>query len=121
PRGPEVLVGHSMGGMSIMSLAAQFGELVEARVAGVVLCGTSGGDLLAFHRPLAQLQPVLRGISTLISAGRKLNIYPITRRLTVGPDAEEKFADMADELLSRTNTNVLADFYLGIVNTNLYH
>lgn len=43
PEGPLVLVGHSMGGMTVMSCAAQFPELVKERVIGVALVATSAG------------------------------------------------------------------------------
>src|SRR5690606_20378044 len=42
---PVVLVGHSMGGMSIMALADRHPELFERQVAGVALINTSCGDL----------------------------------------------------------------------------
>ncbi|MFE2758192.1 alpha/beta fold hydrolase [Actinosynnema sp. NPDC059335] len=44
PVGRIVLVGHSMGGMTIMALAEQHPSLFE-RVAGVVLVATSAGEL----------------------------------------------------------------------------
>jgi pimeloyl-ACP methyl ester carboxylesterase len=43
PRGPIVLIGHSMGGMAIMACAEKYPELFDKRVAGVVLISTSGG------------------------------------------------------------------------------
>jgi pimeloyl-ACP methyl ester carboxylesterase len=45
PQGPIVLVGHSMGGMTIMALAAHYPELIRERVVGVGLVGTSSGRL----------------------------------------------------------------------------
>jgi pimeloyl-ACP methyl ester carboxylesterase len=45
PAGPIVLVGHSMGGMSIMALARQRPELFGDRVVGVLLLATSAGGL----------------------------------------------------------------------------
>ncbi|GIJ80134.1 Pimeloyl-ACP methyl ester carboxylesterase [Micromonospora phaseoli] len=45
PDGPLVLVGHSMGGMTIMSLAELFPEMFGDRVVGTVLMATSGGML----------------------------------------------------------------------------
>ncbi|MGN9766017.1 alpha/beta fold hydrolase [Micromonospora sp. SD12] len=45
PEGPLVLVGHSMGGMTIMAFAELFGELFGDRVVGTVLMATSGGLL----------------------------------------------------------------------------
>jgi len=41
PTGPVVLAGHSMGGMTIMALAARYPELVAKRVAGVVFVATA--------------------------------------------------------------------------------
>jgi pimeloyl-ACP methyl ester carboxylesterase len=43
PRGPIVLIGHSMGGMAIMACAEKYPDLFEKRVCGVVLISTSGG------------------------------------------------------------------------------
>jgi pimeloyl-ACP methyl ester carboxylesterase len=46
PTGPVVLVGHSMGGMSVMALARQRPELFGDRVVGVFLLATSAGGLV---------------------------------------------------------------------------
>ena len=46
PRGPVVLVGHSMGGMALLSWARQFPAEVGARVVGAFLLSTSAGDLV---------------------------------------------------------------------------
>ena len=43
PEGPLVLVGHSMGGMTIMALAEQNPELFTERVVGVALVVDVGG------------------------------------------------------------------------------
>jgi pimeloyl-ACP methyl ester carboxylesterase len=45
PTGPLVLVGHSMGGMTVMALAGEHPELVAERVVGVGLLATSSGGL----------------------------------------------------------------------------
>src|SRR2546422_299697 len=45
PTGPVILIGHSMGGMSIMALAEQHPELFGDQVIGVGLCSTSAGGL----------------------------------------------------------------------------
>jgi pimeloyl-ACP methyl ester carboxylesterase len=46
PEGPAILVGHSMGGMAVLSFARQFPEEFGDRVAGVVLSDTAASDLL---------------------------------------------------------------------------
>jgi pimeloyl-ACP methyl ester carboxylesterase len=45
PDGPVVLVGHSMGGMTVMALADQRPELFGDRVVAVALLATSAADL----------------------------------------------------------------------------
>lgn len=46
PSGPVVLLGHSMGGMTVMALARQRPELVGDRVVGAFLLATSAGELV---------------------------------------------------------------------------
>ncbi|HET9875841.1 MAG TPA: alpha/beta hydrolase, partial [Mycobacterium sp.] len=73
PRGPVVLVGHSMGGMTIMALAELYPEMFVDQIRGVVFISTSAGkldevtfgmpDFLArFSRPLV---PVITGAGRL--------------------------------------------------------
>jgi pimeloyl-ACP methyl ester carboxylesterase len=45
PDGPLVLVGHSMGGMTILAFAELYPEMFGDRVVGTVLMATSGGRL----------------------------------------------------------------------------
>jgi pimeloyl-ACP methyl ester carboxylesterase len=45
PEGPIVLVGHSMGGMTIMAFAERYPEMFGDRVVGTVLMATSGGRI----------------------------------------------------------------------------
>jgi pimeloyl-ACP methyl ester carboxylesterase len=46
PEGPAVIVGHSMGGMALLSFAEEFPEEFGTRVAGVVLADTAASDLV---------------------------------------------------------------------------
>ncbi|WP_068262288.1 alpha/beta fold hydrolase [Janibacter limosus] len=69
PEGDLVLVGHSMGGMTIMSFAGRYPELTRDRVTGAALIATSaGGDSLVqlglgamFDRIIAKLGPGFLG------------------------------------------------------------
>ena len=69
PDGDIVLVGHSMGGMTIMSFAGRYPELTRDRVTGAALIATSaGGDSLVqlglgktFDRIIAKLGPAFLG------------------------------------------------------------
>jgi pimeloyl-ACP methyl ester carboxylesterase len=61
PSGPVVLGGHSMGGMTIMALAAARPELFGGRVRGLALVSTAAGDLTSDPRSpagrMARLSP----------------------------------------------------------------
>jgi pimeloyl-ACP methyl ester carboxylesterase len=89
PSGPLVLVGHSMGGMTIMALADQHPALFADRVIGVALVSTSPGKLAgvglgvpgAAGRALFKLAP--RALSAL---NRRPEV--VTRGLTLGADLQ---------------------------------
>ena len=61
PTGPVVLGGHSMGGMTIMALAAARPELFADRIAGVLLTSTSAGRLDPRGRREAPLRLRIQG------------------------------------------------------------
>src|SRR5271165_2354378 len=70
-RGPVILVGHSMGGMTVMSLAAQRPDLFGSKIIGVALLSTTANLVDATTwlpgplRPIARLSgpALLRGSS----------------------------------------------------------
>jgi pimeloyl-ACP methyl ester carboxylesterase len=70
PDGPLVLVGHSMGGMTIMALAEQRPELFADRVRGVALIGTSAGEVGRRGLPLpllSKFNPITRTVGGFAS------------------------------------------------------
>jgi pimeloyl-ACP methyl ester carboxylesterase len=87
PRGPVVLVGHSMGGMTIMALADARPELFGDRVVGVALIGTSAGKLaqLTFGLPTATL-PVTRRVLPALTKGMTARPRPFERGRRAGSD-----------------------------------
>jgi pimeloyl-ACP methyl ester carboxylesterase len=124
PDGPLVLVGHSMGGMTIMALAEQNPELFTERVAGVGLVSTSAGEvasaglpstLLSRHNPLtravglfARLQPTL-----VETARRALGdvIWALTRNYAYGDrDVAPWLVDHVDTMISTNAVDALIDF-----------
>ncbi|MDJ0340616.1 alpha/beta hydrolase [Streptomyces sp. PH10-H1] len=126
PSGPLVLVGHSMGGMTIMALADQFPELVTARVAGVVFVGTSAGKLGAMTmglpaagaRAFRVLAPsVLRILGTqvdLVERGRRATadlFAGIIKRYSFASDVDASVARFAERLIEGTTIDVVAEFY----------
>jgi len=90
PEGPLVLVGHSMGGMTVMALAAQYPDLIRERAVGVALVATSSGGLAevgwglmpALARAAHRLAP-----GTVAGLARTPRLVARTRR--VGRDIEE--------------------------------
>ena len=106
PDGRAVLVGHSMGGMTIMALAEARPELFGAKVAAVALIGTSSGGIgeVSFGLPAALAGPAAPGAAVRVPyrpvgpqgravAGRRFRPHPADqcqdrvrpRRLRAGP------------------------------------
>jgi pimeloyl-ACP methyl ester carboxylesterase len=122
--GPVVLVGHSMGGMTIMQLAADHPELFAAgpeerrasggdehRVVGVMLISTSSRLPLVANPALRRLVPVARRIGPVVDWGRGFNSFSVVRRWGLGPNAQERHVDMTNEMILRAPTRVLIDFH----------
>ena len=120
PRGPLLLVGHSMGGMAIMKLAETRPKLFGKRVKATVLLSTSAGDLVRQSPALRYLVPLLRTASPIIDWGRSFNSYSIIRRWGLGPRAAERHIDMANEMIRQAHTHVISDFYPNITSLDLY-
>ncbi len=121
PRGPIILVGHSLGGMAIMQLAAARPELFGKRVTGVVLVATSSGKLARTSPALRALLPLVRVASPLLDWGRAFNSYSVIRRWGLGPNALERHVDMTNEMILQAPTHVLMDFYPVFIDLDLDH
>jgi pimeloyl-ACP methyl ester carboxylesterase len=119
PRGPIILVGHSMGGMTIMQLAGTHPDLFGGRIRGVVLLGTSAGELMRGGPDIRYLVPLLRAGAPAVDWARRFNSYSVTRRWAVGPGAAERHVDMANEMILQAPTHVLTDFYPNFVAMDL--
>ncbi|PKW12841.1 alpha/beta fold hydrolase [Saccharopolyspora spinosa] len=123
-RGPIVLVGHSMGGMSIMALAEQRPELFRDRVRAVALIGTAAGGVGAsgLARPwLHHANPVPRGLALLadfqpglVERTRRLGdklAWSLVRNLSFGDrDVSAKIVDLMAEMIGATTVEVVTDF-----------
>ncbi|MEE1772013.1 alpha/beta hydrolase [Streptomyces sp. JV185] len=127
PEGRLVLVGHSMGGMTMMALADQFPALVRDRVAAVALVGTSSGKLgeVSFGLPVAGvnavrrvLPGVLRALGSqaeLVERGRRATadlFAGLIKRYSFGSrDIDPAVERFAERLIESTPIDVVAEFY----------
>jgi pimeloyl-ACP methyl ester carboxylesterase len=124
PRGPVVLGGHSMGGMTIMCLAAARPELFGERVRGVVLVSTSAGDLTSDPRTAAGRMARLRpGVLTAALAGARVlerlrKLVPpssprhqkIVRELLYGAEATDAMVLAGAEIMHASSLRAFIEF-----------
>ncbi|MPZ63839.1 MAG: alpha/beta fold hydrolase [Propionibacteriales bacterium] len=126
PSGPVVLVGHSMGGMTIMALAEQSPELFGTRIVGTGLVSTSAGDLDAvtvglpglpgkmMHRLAPGVLAALARAPKTVESGRRVGSdlgYVLTQRYAFGAEVPTRFVEFTDEMLSATPIDVVAAFF----------
>ncbi|MGC5565785.1 alpha/beta fold hydrolase [Streptomyces sp. FR-108] len=127
PEGPLVLVGHSMGGMTMMALADQYPGLIRDRVVGVALVGTSSGRLgeVNFGLPVAGVNAVRRILPGVLKAlGQRAELVERGRRATAdlfagiikrysfaSRDIDPAVARFAERLIEATPIDVVAEFY----------
>ncbi|WP_185996009.1 alpha/beta fold hydrolase [Nocardioides campestrisoli] len=81
PRGPLVLAGHSIGGMTLMALAEQRPDLA-ARTAGALFVATSSGQLDTVTLGLPELGPGVRARLPQLLAMRARTLSRRARRRT---------------------------------------
>jgi pimeloyl-ACP methyl ester carboxylesterase len=127
PRGPIVLVGHSLGGMVVMGFADAHAKLFGDRIVGVALIATSPGKLaeMTLGLPAALMQAVWPVAPTVVNrvATNRLAIrrgmkadrgvgLMITRRLSFGrADTPTSLVKFAGRLLSSTPLDVFAEYF----------
>lgn len=125
PTGPIVLVGHSMGGMTIMALAAQRPDLFGERVRAVALVATSAGELAsvplllpktasrAVHRRSQAIAALLVAQQARIERGRARTTdldYLFTKRLSFGSNVSPAQVQFIADLLGSTPIEVIAEY-----------
>ncbi|GAB47953.1 alpha/beta fold hydrolase [Mobilicoccus pelagius] len=124
--GPVVLVGHSMGGMSMMALALEHEDFVRGRVAGAAFVATSPGDLSGVSygfgtlggRLIRRLTPLtsqfLAPRQTLVDTGlrqaRDIVDY-VVDHLSFGSPVPLSVAQLATDMIFGTRMEVIAAFF----------
>lgn len=127
PAGRIVLIGHSMGGMTVMALAEQHPDLFKDRVCGVILIATSGGQLETsrlfglsdlINRAAPSVMSVVKSASRL-SGGMidKLRLastdlaWLLTRRYGFGGEKPSPaLVSYVEKMNSRTSTDTVARY-----------
>ncbi|MFD4596999.1 alpha/beta fold hydrolase [Streptomyces sp. NPDC058464] len=132
PEGPIVLVGHSMGGMTVMALAAQYPELIRDRVVATAFVGTSSGRLgeVNFGLPMAGVNAVRRVLPGVLKAlGTQAALVEKGRRVTAdlfagiikrysfaSKDVDPAVERFAERMIESTPIDVVAEFYPAFVD-----
>lgn len=123
---PVVLVGHSMGGMTILSLAEQHPELFGTKVVGTALIATTAGGLdpgrILFpmlpaglgrgvvNRLVGTLSRGHRAVDALRMRGNDL-AKVVTDAYAFGDGVPDGYVDFVYDLLNLTPFEVVADFF----------
>ncbi|WP_225443410.1 alpha/beta fold hydrolase [Lolliginicoccus lacisalsi] len=125
PEGPVVLVGHSMGGMTVLAFARQFPEIVRERVVGVGLVATAASGLseagvarmldtpavkaaqLAVKAAPAMIQQSRDAIRPLLSPILKVTSYGDRR---VPPEV----ARFSEQMTNETNLLTMVNFLVAL-------
>lgn len=125
PQGPLILVGHSMGGMTLMSLAVHNPELIRERVIGVAFVSTSPGGISAVSWGLGRvlgkvvhrLGPVAVGqlagrqglVNSVLKAGREVEEYFVDLYSFASP-VPLSIVRLTADMIFQTRIEVISDF-----------
>lgn len=134
PSGPVVLIGHSMGGMSVMAYASQFPDAVRDRVLAVALVSTSPGghDLVELGLGpmvgrvvgavgpgvLTRMSRHARPIGLLRRVGRGVQDAVVARWAFDSPVSSE-LVDLVGDMIFSTSFDVMAAFLPDIDSLDL--
>jgi pimeloyl-ACP methyl ester carboxylesterase len=136
---PVILVGHSMGGMTVMALADQHPELFGGKVIGAALISTAATAIdPVTWLPVPALRPALRlavpSMMTGASRGRVAGVvergrqsagdlaFLGTRHLAFGdPRVSPTVVDFLERVIRATPIDVIADFYIALTGHEKRH
>jgi len=126
PTGPIILIGHSMGGMTMMALAEAHPELFGDRIVGAALMSTSAAEMAdlefglprtvakLFNRAAPGAMELLAKQRALVDRGRRASgdlALVLTRRYAFGSDAPESAVRFVKELIESTPIDVIARYF----------
>lgn len=126
PDMPIILVGHSMGGMTILSLAAQDPAFFRQRVRGVALMATTSTGLrdADLGLPPAVGSALVRAMPTALSMATQQQrlveiardrasdmIFTVTKRYAFGSDVPAALTQFVADMLNGTPVDVIAEYF----------
>lgn len=131
PSGDIVLVGHSMGGMSIQALAKSNPELFGSRIKSVILISTSSGGVSQVPLGLPDsigrfIQGLAPGVASVLAgeqnfvdksreAGSDLTLL-LTRRYSFGSEVSVDLTEFVAQMHGQTSIDVIGDFLKAIAD-----
>ncbi len=120
PRGHLILIGHSMGGMTILSMTRQKPELVRDRVIGVALISTTAAGLAETGLGRSLDNPVVDafrlavrtspGVVQLGRGAAKKLISPVLRAASYGTRVSPRLVDFSQQMIDDTSVITIVNF-----------
>ncbi|WP_127783942.1 alpha/beta hydrolase [Rhodococcus sp. X156] len=121
PTGPVVLVGHSMGGMTIMALARQRPELFDSQIAGVAFIATAANGMAPSRMSLSARNPLIGALRwagnlgpDLVQRGRppvNVLLAPIVRAMSYGDRTTSRtVVEFTERMIASTPAKTVFDF-----------
>ncbi|WP_040794622.1 alpha/beta fold hydrolase [Nocardia higoensis] len=120
PTGPVVLVGHSLGGMTVLAAASRFPELFATRISAVALISTTAAEVTSMGVTQLLRNPAVDGFRllahlapALVQAGRTTARHVITPLLHVtsfhGP-VSPALSRFTTRMIDRTPIDTIVQF-----------
>jgi len=133
-----VLIGHSMGGMTVMALADQHPELFGTKVIGVVLISSAASTVDPTLWMPALIRPaVRRAMPSMVTGASKGRLADVvergrhsasdlaflgTKRIAFGdPKVSPTVVDFVERVIRATPIDVVADFYVALAGHEKRH
>ncbi len=120
PRGHLMLIGHSMGGMTILSLTRLKPEVVRERVIGVALISTTAAGLTKTGLGRSLENPAVdafrRAVRTspgLVQFGRgaaKALVAPVLRAASYGTRVSPRLVEFSQKMIDDTSVLTIVNF-----------
>ncbi len=126
PEGPVVLVGHSMGGMTLLAFAERHRAVFDERVVGAALVSTAAGGLKTHHllsrfipdRLAGQVAPrIVAGLAlapSLVDRVRRRGSnlgFLVAEEFAFGGEVPASYVEFVNDMLAATSFEVLAHFF----------